>query len=136
MAPRIAWIEDDSDIIGAVVTPLERAGYRVDRYRTAAAVLAAVDEVRQADLLLIDILIPVGDTDRPFDNYVGRGLLRFLREECGITAPALAFTVVANTHVHDDLVRLGIEGVLSKPILPSELKRTVDEVLAGRGGGC
>ena len=126
----IAWIEDDYIIIGAVVQPLEKAGHRVDRYRTAAEALAAVDALRRADLILFDVLIPPGDTERDLGKYVGVELMRVLRQDLAVDVPAMAFTVVSSPAIDGQLQNLGVARMLTKPILPSELKREVDDVLA------
>ena len=56
-------------------------------------------------------------------------VLRELRETYGIRTPVIAFTVVTRGNVRDELESLGAV-VLNKPILPSELKAKIDEILA------
>ena len=86
MAKTIVWIDDDTEIIDAVVHPLERVGHQVRRLHTEFEALAAIDQLRHADLLLLAMIFPPFDSPaRPiqgprFDRYTGLHLLRLLRE--------------------------------------------------------
>lgn len=129
MAKTIVWIEDDIDIIEPVVRPLELAGYTFVRLRTIAEVLNAIDVIWQADLVLLDMILPPSQIDREFGRYPGRKLLEILRKEYGIITPVIALTVVTQPEVLEDLWKLGVADVLRKPIRPSVLKQRVEEVL-------
>ena len=63
MSKTIVWIEDDVDIIGPVVRPLEHAGYKIIRLRTAKEVFDNVQKLHDADLILLDMLLPDGGVD-------------------------------------------------------------------------
>lgn len=56
MAKTIVWIEDDIDIIEPVVRPLELAGYTFVKLRTIAEALNVIEVIRQADLVLLDMI--------------------------------------------------------------------------------
>ena len=129
MAKTIVWIEDDIDIIEPVIRPLELAGYTFVKLRTIAEALNAIDVIRQADLVLLDMILPPSQIDREFGRYPGRKLLEILRKEYGITAPVIALTVVTQPEVLEDLWKLGVADVLRKPIRPSVLKQRVEEIL-------
>ncbi len=131
MSKTIVWIEDDTDIIDPVVRPLERAGYNVQRINTVEQALGSLDEIRNSDLILLDMILPTGGVEGPFGHYPGLDLLRLLREEHGITTPVVAFSVVTNPDVHTELLRLGVNVVVRKPVLPSKLKEAVDRALSG-----
>lgn len=129
MAKTIVWIEDDIDIIEPVVRPLELAGYTFVKLRTIAEALNAIEVIRQADLVLLDIILPPSQIDREFGRYPGRKLLEILRKEYGIVTPVIALTVVTQPEVLEDLVKLGVADILRKPIRPSVLKQRVEDVL-------
>jgi CheY-like chemotaxis protein len=129
MAKTIVWIEDDIDIIEPVIRPLELAGYTFVKLRTIAEALNAIDVIRQADLVLLDMILPPSQIDREFGRYPGRKLLEILRKEYGITTSVIALTVVTQPEVLEDLWKLGVADVLRKPIRPSVLKQRVEEVL-------
>mgnify|MGYP001462641506 CR=1 FL=1 len=73
MSKTIAWIEDDSDIIGGVVEPLESAGYQVLRFRTAEEALENLDQLRASDLLLLDLIMPTKETARRYCQMLWTG---------------------------------------------------------------
>ena len=129
MAKTIVWIEDDIDIIEPVVRPLELAGYTFVKLRTIAEAPNAIEVIRQADLVLLDMILPPSQIDREFGRYPGRKLLEILRKEYGIVTPVIALTVVTQPEVLEDLVKLGVADILRKPIRPSVLKQRVEDVL-------
>lgn len=130
MSKTIVWIEDDTDIIDPVVRPLERAGHNIRRINTVEQALASLDEIRNSDLILLDMFLPTGEAEGPFSHYPGLDLLQLLRDEHGIATPVVAFSVVTNSVVHTKLLRLDVKSIVRKPVLPSELKAAVDRALS------
>lgn len=125
---KIIWIEDDTEIIDLVVRPLERSNYYVQRFYTVSDALEHVDMIAQSDLLLLDLIIPPGGTQRELGLYPGSKLLQILREENHIDVPVIVLSVVADEDLFDDLKKRGAR-ILNKPILPSKLKAEVEEIL-------
>ena len=125
---KIVWIEDDTNIINDVVRPLERSGYQIERFYTVKEALDNIEALEACDLILLDLIIPPGNTDERFGNYPGMFLLRTFREKYQLEQPVIVLSVVADAEVFQDLKTLGAE-VENKPILPSKLKRLVEEVL-------
>ena len=124
MSKRIVWIEDDAYIIGSVVRPLEDRGYQFEIIESLQEALARVDELRECDLILLDILLPARSREWKRERHVGLVILEHLREQ-GVDTPVLVFTVVQNAGVMEALKELGVRGILNKPILPSELESAV-----------
>ncbi len=124
---KIVWIEDDTDIINDVVRPLERGGYHIDRFYTVKEALDNIETLQVCDLILLDLIIPPGSDER-FGHYPGMYLLRTFREEYQLKQPVIVLSVVADAEVFQDLKTLNAE-IENKPILPSKLKRLVEEVL-------
>ena len=127
-AKKIVWIEDDTNIINDVVRPLERSGYVIERFYTVKEALENEEALRACDLILLDLIIPPGDTDDHFGHYPGMYLLRTFREQYKLEQPVIVLSVVADAEVFQDLKTLNAE-IENKPILPSKLKRLVEEML-------
>ena len=128
IAKKIVWIEDDTNIINDVVRPLERSGYLIERFYTVKEALDNLDALKACDLILLDLIIPPGETDAQVGHYPGMYLLRTFREQYQLEQPVIVLSVVADAEVFQDLKTLGAE-IENKPILPSKLKRLVEEVL-------
>ena len=125
---KIVWIEDDTNIINDVVRPLERSGFVIERFYTVKEALDNVEALQACDLIPLDLIIPPGDTDERFGHYPGMYLLRTFREQYQLEQPVIVLSVVADADVFQDLKTLNAE-IENKPILPSKLKRLVEEVL-------
>ncbi len=125
---KIVWIEDDTDIINDVVRPLERGGYAIERFYTVKEALDNIETLRACDLILLDLIIPPGETEERFGHYPGMYLLRTFRQKYQFEQPVIVLSVVADAEVFQDLKELGAE-IENKPILPSKLKRLVEEAL-------
>lgn len=129
MPKDIIWVEDDVDVIYSAVRPLERAGYQIVVFRNVKDALEAKDQIREADLLLIDMLLPAGRKGDDVKDYQGLELLQKLRNEHNIKTPVIVFTVITKPVVLDELDKLDIAAIVRKPARPSELKYKVDQVL-------
>lgn len=129
---RIAWIDDDIEIIDPVIQPLVRDGHEITKIRTIRDALDSAEVLRTCDLILVDMLLPAGDLDEDFGYYSGVPLLRRLREEHGVATPVIVFSVVDPDRVREGLDPLNVAGYVRKPALPSELKTAVDAVLGAQ----
>lgn len=129
MPKTIVWIEDDTDIIDPVVRPLERAGYEIVRLRSVAEALNAVEQIRAAKLILLDMILPPHSDGREYGRYPGLKLLEILQRDQGITTPVVALTVVTHADVEHGLHALGVSEIVRKPVRPSELKERVEKIL-------
>lgn len=128
---KIVWVEDDVDVIDAVVRPLERAHYTIEKYRTISEAKRNMASLRAADLILLDMISPPGDAiERPEHRYPGLDFLQELREVHKIKTPVVVFTVVRKHDVHEQLRRLGVADIINKPVRPSDLKARVEQALA------
>ena len=133
MPKTIVWIEDDTDIIDPVVRPLERAGHQFVRLHSAQEALMAIDEIRHADLILLDIIFPPVRPPQGFpadglSQYTGLHLLQQLRHQHEITTPVVVLTVVIRAELEHELQTLDVADIIHKPVRPSELKKRVEAV--------
>jgi DNA-binding response OmpR family regulator len=129
-APVIAWIEDESDVIYGVVRPLIKEGFQIKQYFTYSDAIDAIDEIAQADLILLDVILPPGNATETGKN-LGLDFLRRLRDEFKLSMPVLLFSIVANARdVIDakELTRLKAHSI-PKPTSPKDLKAEVKDLL-------
>jgi DNA-binding response OmpR family regulator len=129
MSKTIVWIEDDVDIIGPVVRPLERGGFRIVRLRTAKEVFDNVKQLHEADLILLDMLLPDGGSGYELGRYTGLDIFRELKHNHDLTTPVVALTVVAREEVRKSLRDLGVADIIRKPVRPSELRERIEQVI-------
>ena len=128
----IVWIDDDIDIIDPVILPLVRAGYRIIRLYTVSDALDALDEIRNADLVLLAMTIPPGSaaSETPLDFPLsGMQLLYDLRNRYEVHTPVAVFTIVDSPELARQLNQIGIDEMIHKPIRPTELKVQVEKIL-------
>jgi CheY-like chemotaxis protein len=127
---RIYWIEDDADIIWGVVQPLVDAGNKVHTLKTISSALEAVEDLKTADLILLDMILPPGDSQEDLGDYPGIWLLKKLREEYGVSVPVMVLSVVNGARLEGLLEGLSVASYLRKPVLRSELRKAVEDILA------
>lgn len=131
---KIAWIEDDIDVIGGTVRPLKKEGFVILGYRTYKESLTKIEEIRDCDLILLDLILPSGDAldeDDDEEEYLGKKLLKELRSTYHLEQPVIILSVVAeapNIFTPEEISTLKILP-LSKPIRPSRLRNEVFRLL-------
>jgi DNA-binding response OmpR family regulator len=128
------WIDDDNDLLQSVVEPLRWEGHRVECLRTVQEAHVQLALIREADLLLLDMILPTGlEDEKPpsQSHYTGVLLLKELRH-IGVHTPAIVLTVVSPSDQDIPSKDLGVVRIMRKPVLPSELKDAVNRVLETR----
>lgn len=127
---RIAWLEDDADAIADVMRPLKASGHRIDTYRNVRDALDGVDELRKADVILLDILLPSGDPQTPNDDLsAGLNLLTEIRR-LGVAAPVVVFSARSRgQHEADITPEMNIRDWIQKPESRHVLSQRVEAVL-------
>ena len=96
---------------------------------------AALEIIQGADLILLDVILPPGPDEKAQTRYAGRDLLREWRAASLELPPVIVLTAVRNPDVLDDLRKMGVSHVITKPTLPSDLQNKVHEVLEARRRG-
>jgi CheY-like chemotaxis protein len=127
MPRRIVWVEDDAYIISSTVRPLEDRGYHIEIIESMHDALERIDDFRECDLILLDIILPARDKAWEGERYIGLTLLSHLREH-KVATPIIVLTVVQNNRIREALLALNVVAILNKPVLPSVLERRVLEV--------
>jgi DNA-binding response OmpR family regulator len=132
---KIAWIEDDAPVIESLIYPLEKEGFAVQKFASVTEAKRAVDAILQSDLILLDIILPPGPDAEALSTYPGRDLLREWRSSYRELPPVLVLTAVRNRDVLDEVRKMGVADVITKPTLPSILQKRVHELLDVRDSG-
>jgi DNA-binding response OmpR family regulator len=129
MTKKIVWIEDDVEIIRPVIRPLERAKYSIVTFQTAKDVFDNLEQLHEADVIILDIFIPHGGVDVELSRYTGVDIFEILKLEHQLTTPVIVLTVVAREEVRTRLRDLGVADIVRKPVRPSELKERIELIL-------
>jgi len=124
MSAKIFIIEDESDLVRALVMMLKSAGYQ-----TACAVdgISAVDRVREEkpDLIILDICLP---------GCNGFEVFQQLRQDPATERIPIVFLTARSTVEDRQKARhLGAAGYIVKPFQWTNLIKLVQEVLAAPG---
>jgi CheY-like chemotaxis protein len=118
---RILSVDDDPFFRKCLQAGLEQAGYET---LAAGHGRQAMDLVRReaVDLLTVDLLMPVVD---------GLRLLRWLRQEAGLTTPVLVISALTGEEVVREALSAGASTVLAKPAPLEQILRKVAQLLKG-----
>ena len=118
---RILYIDDNQDHLTIVQAMLQREGYTCDVFRDAEDGLnAALTE--NYDLILLDIQMP---------KINGIDILAKLKARKDETElQILAITADSSVFSRQSPFILGFDAHLSKPIMPKDLSRTVNQLFA------
>lgn len=124
---RIAWIEDDHDMISSLVKLLERDGHTILPYGSWQEVKEQIETICKCDAIILDIILPPIEDD----PYLGLSALEQLRKEHGYQGPVVVCSRVKNPVVVNQLQELGVTDILRKPVRPSVLYDVVTKALEG-----
>lgn len=113
--PRIAIVEDDGSLLGALAFALEAEGYQVQTYAEAAPLLVAPPA---ADCLVIDQKLP----DMDGISLIGR--LRAL----GVTTPAILITTGPDRRCVQAAAEAAVP-IVEKPLVDGRLRRAIETAL-------
>lgn len=130
MGKKIIWIEDDIGIIKPVIRPLINDGHKIVTYSYVAEALKNMDELKSADLLLVDMIHPPGENNiENFSRYPGLDFLEQIRNQYKLKTPVVVLTVVTNADVLQRLKKLNVADIINKPVRPSVLKEKIERAL-------
>jgi len=113
---RVLLVEDEPGLALTIGDRLRAEGYRVEHARDGEAALARVE---QADLVLLDVLLPGID---------GLEVCRRLRRR-GLRTPILMLTALGEVRDRVAGLRLGADDYLAKPFDPAELSARIEALL-------
>ena len=119
MKKRVMVVDDDDAVRQSMKRVLETAGYEVGLARSGEEALARF-QPEQTDLLLLDLNLPAHSGWDVFERVTTHYPL----------VPVIIITGMSNQY--STAVAAGVSALMEKPIEPTELLKTVSEVLAER----
>ncbi|MEN6473098.1 MAG: response regulator transcription factor [Syntrophaceae bacterium] len=124
MAPRIAVIDDEPDILHLLDIHLKKAGYLTVLFQDAGTFLRSL-AVHVPDLIILDLMLP--DMD-------GFEVCRLLKQESAhAKLPVIMLTAKGQEADKVQGLELGADDYLTKPFSPRELVARVKAVLRRSG---
>jgi two-component system, LuxR family, response regulator FixJ len=116
---RIAVIEDDAPLLGALAFALEAEGWATATFTEPAEALARIGP---ADCLVVDYALPQMD---------GLTLIARLRAQ-GVTAPAILITARPDERCRRRADAAGVP-IVEKPLAPGQLQQQIKAALGASG---
>ncbi len=123
---KILYIEENSVTTATTINILQEAGYTVDHYASGEEGIIAF-QLNNYDLVLADILLK--------GKFHGQGMIKALRqcEDKGKKyIPLLVFSVLDDTAHKVELLRLGANDYLTKPLVEEELLVRVNNLITSK----
>ena len=123
MAGHILYIEDSPSTAGLTSSVLRNSGYSVDHFVTGEEGIEAFQQ-NTYDLVLTNILLK--------GRLNGHGIvkaLRHLEDESKKYVPLLVFSVLDDVAHKVELLRLGANDYVTKPLIQEELLARVDNLI-------
>lgn len=121
MYEKILIVDDSATSRMIIKRCFEIAGYKNSKYFEAEDGLEALTflEGNQADLIVTDLNMPKMD---------GQNLIKKLKIKVNSSSiPVVVISSVANEAISNDLIKLGIKGIINKPISPEKINNILGE---------
>src|SRR4030067_512818 len=126
MAPVIAALDDEADILELLKVNLQKAGYRFEGFQDADGLFRYLSRERPS-LILLDLMLP--DTD-------GLEVCRQIRRSDNLAGiPIIMLTAKGDESDKVVGLELGADDYVTKPFSVKELVARVHAVLRRPGGG-
>lgn len=133
------WVDDDYQIIRGLIRPLEQAEYIFYPVKTIAAAIESLKSDTDYDLAIIDIFLPLAEiplTPMPASitaagDYVGEGLIVYLRDELNLKIPIIVMSILGSDgELVGRLEPYEVSAFLNKGELkPLQVKQVVERAL-------
>lgn len=124
--PRILYVDDEQWLMEGIIDYLSK-GFEIIPARNADQALALLKKEQKIQLIILDIMLPPGDnltgTDR--GRRTGLELARIIRKEMRLEIPIICYTVVLDSALAKELYAVGVQEIMSKTKLPSELEQRI-----------
>lgn len=116
----ILLVEDDAILRELTEVILSINGYQVRCAKNGLEAKQMLIDGDRPDLMLIDMLMPVMD---------GMQLLHWIRQEAEIDLPVLIVTALQKRDVEEEVLSLGVAGIINKPVDAGDLIKKVNSAL-------
>lgn len=132
MGKRILWIEDEAYQLEGMIRPLRKSGYEITTALDAKDALNKMEKI-EFDLLLLDVLIPIGSRCEKSimpdcSAEIGLGFLEKLKKDNFKIPPIILFSVIDYSQVEKELKEKFnvVKVIVKRNYLPTNLKDDVD----------
>lgn len=116
MRPRVLVVDDDDPIRKLMAKVLNHAGYDTEEARNAEEALPLIVGADAADVVLLDLMMPVKS---------GFDFIDYLRNERPDRLGRIIVVTAASAHATRNLDRRGLFAILEKPFDMAHLVQTV-----------
>lgn len=125
---KIAWlVDDDQEMSTAMSLMLKMLGYKTRAFLDAPSAAQALLGGQECQLILLDLNMP---------NVSGQDFLEFVRKRTEFEKlPVVVLTSEFNEFIRNQLLALGADGYITKPVSLAELEGVVGQVTAKRAAG-
>lgn len=131
MHKRLVLLDDDADDISPILDQVKNAGFQIQRWYSVDDAMMKFEELRNVDLMVLDILLPFEQTDGSTEEYTGELVLQRMKRE-NVQTPVVVFSVVGAGRERKRLQqKYGIKYCFPKPTRPSELAAAVMDLTSG-----
>jgi signal transduction histidine kinase/ActR/RegA family two-component response regulator len=119
---RVLLADDNASNRMVLARMLERQNHRVDNVANGLEAVEAVRD-RTYDLVIMDIVMP------EMDGLAAAAAIRALPGSAG-HIPIIGLTANTGAGVKESCLRAGMNGFMTKPVLPDRLRREIESVMA------
>lgn len=122
---KLAWlVDDDQEMAAAIALMLKLLGYQTRSFLDAPSAAQALLAEQPCDLILLDLNMP---------QVSGQDFLEFMRQRRQFAhVPVVILSSEFNELIMQQLLDLGADGYITKPVSTSELEAAVAAALAAR----
>lgn len=124
---KIAWlVDDDEEMSTAMSLMLKMMGYKTRAFLDAPSAAQALLDGQECHLVLLDLNMP---------QVSGRDFLEFLRQRPEFKRlPVVMLSSEFNEFTMNQMLSLGADGYITKPVSLTELEAAVDLAVTKRAG--
>ncbi len=125
---RVLVVEDNEINQKLAVRMLEKRGHTV-MIASNGAEAVAIFKVKPFDLILMDVQMP------EMDGFQATAAVREIEKASGMHTPIVAMTAYAMKGDRERCLEAGMDGYVSKPIIPKDLYQAIESAMAAASSG-
>ncbi len=127
----ILFVDDEPEFSSQTISSLEFEGYMVIIATNVNEALNIINSGQKLDLVIADMLLPIHDNEKDKDYSNPMGGLTLIKEikKANNNFPIVVLSIVSEKLVADELIKLGVEDIILKPVFPGVVVEKVKLVL-------
>jgi CheY-like chemotaxis protein len=120
----ILYVEDEQSLMQGYIDALSVDYFVLEASDVDQALEILAERGDAISLILLDVMMPPGRRIPSPDRGRTSGLVfaRLILQDQKLSIPIVCLTGVTDPSVHDELAKIGVKEVVSKYVLPSQLK--------------